>query len=363
MASFKSNPVFSTLIAVCLVAAAAEVYLMLPFKLPGSLYTPSKDSIGELSSLLKDSEEFQTVNPTPNSTNRNAIAADLSLATENLASLRAALTGKGGLAEKLRAEPAPTDPSALFFKVGEFRESMLKKYQEATVVEEGLPDRKIKLQRPDEWFGFASYKHSGAVGTDTIAKVFRQMQVANYLLETLLAAQPYEFAFLQRGPPLSKAELDERDRLISEAKDHSQPIPEFTSPLSTGMDASDFFEIDSLVTARAPGSVEASSFRLSFVSKTDALRNLLNKLAAFELPLVVRRVDVEESGVKAAPPPPPEPELDDEGNPMPPPQLDIRVETLLRKFTVTIEYIELVAPAAPAADGAASATTTSTPTR
>lgn len=355
MASFKSNPIFSSLVAVCLVAAAAEVYLIVPLKLPFSFYNDSNESIRKLVKLKNDADGFKQALPTPNPENKKLVADDVAQAAENLAKLRDSLTGKGGMAEKLRAVPAPTDPSAFFFQVNEFRSAMLKKFEDADVAEAGRPDlltRKIKLQQGSmEWFGFASHTSQGPVGTDMIAKVFRQMQVSEYLLDSLLGAQPFEFISLQREMPLTKAEQQERDRLVQDARANHQALPEFTGSVALGMDLRDFFEIDPLITARRPGFVETAAFRLTFVAKSDALRSLLNKFAAFELPLVVRRVDVDTSGQKAPPPPPPEPELDpDTGQPLPAEPLDIRIETMLCRFIVTVEYIDLVAPTSPAAD-------------
>jgi hypothetical protein len=355
MASFKSNPVFSSLILLCGLAAAAEIYLILPFKLPGSLYEQSRKTLARLVQLKQDSAKYQTTDPTPNEENKKLVATDLGDAIKNLSELRDALTGKGGMAGKLRAEPVPTDPQDAYFKIVTIREEWLKKFEEAEYPTPGRPDlpkRKIDLLGGSmQWFGFASHKQNGPVGAEQIAKVFRQTQVADYLLNSLVAAEPFQFISLQREAPISKAEFAERDKLVKEALERKQAAPIFsTNVTGNGVDMSDFFDIDPLLTARVPGRVETMPFRLAFVSRTETLRTLLNKLAAFELPLVVRRVDVEVAEMEAPLPPPPDPEFDDDGNPIEPEPLDMRVKQLLSKFTVTIEYIDLVAPEAPAVE-------------
>jgi hypothetical protein len=353
MASFKSNPVFSSLILLCGLAAAAEIYLILPFKLPGSLYEQSRKSLARLVQLKQDSEKYLTTDPTPNEENQKLIAGDVDAALKNLSELRDALTGKGGLAGALRAVPAPTDPQDAYFKIVTSREAWVEKFEKAEYPVPGRPDlptRKIDLLGgPTQWFGFASHKQSGPVGAEQIAKVFRQMQVADYLLNSLVAAEPFQFVSLQREAPISKAEMAERDKLLKEAKERNQAAPIFsTNVTGVGVDMSDFFDIDPLLTARVPGRVETMPFRLTFVARSEALRTLLNKLAAFELPLVVRRVDVEVAEMEAPLPPAPDPEFDDDGNPIEIEPLDMRVKQLLSKFTVTIEYIDLVAPEAAA---------------
>lgn len=363
MASFKSNPIFCSLILACGIAAAGEVYLLLPFDLPGSLNHKSQSAISKLAKMKKDYEGYQRAEPTPNEENQKLLAGDLNVAIKNLADLRDSLTGKGGLPEKLRAEAPPTDTRDAYFKLLTLRDDWLKKFQEASFPIPGRPDqppRNIVLAAGDaQWFGFASHKQTGPSGTEQIAKVFRQAQVADYLLNSLVAAEPFEFVSLQREIPLTKAERDERDKLIRDAKERKQALPEFAGSIvaGSGTDPADFFDIDPLITARVPGSVETMPFRLVFVGKSESLRSLLNKFAAFELPLVVRRVDVEVAEMEAPPPPPPEPIFDEDDQPIEQKPLDVRIKTLLSKFTVTIEYIDLVANAAPASTAATPSTT------
>ena len=152
-------------------------------------------------------------------------------------------------------------------------------------------------------------------------------------------ARPSEFLSLHRERPLTKAE--------SAALAAGQSLP--TAPTSASSSSvSDFFQIDPRISARVPGFVGATAFRLTFISNTESLRILLNKLATFELPLVVRSVEVEPSapaaqantlnsifGTAATTTTPAEP--------VPPKPL---VEKVLSKFTVTVELIDLVeAPA------------------
>ena len=44
---------------------------------------------------------------------------------------------------------------------------------------------------------------------------------------------------------------------------------------------------------RAPGFLDSTAFRLVFVGQTSALRAFLNRIGSFELPVLVREVEVE----------------------------------------------------------------------
>jgi hypothetical protein len=96
--------------------------------------------------------------------------------------------------------------------------------------------------------------------------------------------------------------------------------------------------------------VGASAFRLTFIGDTASLRTLLNKLATFELPLVVRGVEVDpiikvQSTEKVTPVNTlssifgTTPAATAAVEPVKPKPL---VDKVLSKFTVTVELIDLV---------------------
>jgi hypothetical protein len=87
----------------------------------------------------------------------------------------------------------------------------------------------------------------------------------------------------------------------------------------------DFFELDAHGSARVPGFVDTLALRVVFVGETDALRVLLNKLAEFELPIVVRSVEAEPAEVAATAP--------DAVAPL--------VARRATRFTVTVECVQL----------------------
>ena len=200
----------------------------------------------------------------------------------------------------------------------------------------------------DFGFGFERLLAAGQVpiaGLDAgqapaaLAALHRQSLVIGYLVRQLLAAGPQALQAVEREPVVPFAGTGGR--------------------LPAGL-----FAIDPLATAALPGAIETHAVRLTFDGRTETLRSLLQTLAAFELPLVVRTVRVEplEAAAEPAPLSPPsaavppspfaafgdlwaDPEAD-----TPPAAVPIVPENLSR-FTLVIEAFDLV-PNQPEPEGA-----------
>jgi hypothetical protein len=325
MASFKTNPVYFSLIGLLGLTVAAAGWGIY------DRHSAADKAAAQLARKRGELSALQAVKPFPSEASKAAVEADLRRTEAALAIMRDELKGRGPVAENLRKTPVPSEPTDVFFNLETFVEKMRQKAQTLEV--------KVK---PDERFGFYTYDRTGP-DRDLIPKVFRQRLVAEYLVDALLEARPTELLSLQRERPLTKAELD------AAATGQSRP-----ATASTTQGASDFFEIDPRISARVPGFVGATAFRLTFVSETAALRTLLNKLATFELPLVVRGVEVEPIAKSAAAAQPTQANtlssifgtVTAAAAPVVPAQPKPLVDKVLSKFTVTVELIDLVeAPA------------------
>jgi hypothetical protein len=198
-------------------------------------------------------------------------------------------------------------------------------------------------------------------------------------MEALIEARPRAILAVKRERPLTKAEREARDAALA-AVAAGQPAPEAPDASEEGPD---YFVIDPRDTARVPGYVDATAFRITFTGQTTALRAFLNRLASFELPVLVRQVEVdvatsEEAANQAPIEEAPAPDQPAAAAPATPPSIVLsadapaptapkpappkpRVSTAspivtkpLSKFTVTVEHIELVTPPpANPADGSA----------
>jgi len=328
MASFKSSPIFySVLIAFGLVAVGEGWFI----------FDRTKAATKNHKALVQKRQELaalQSVNPFPSVENKAAVEADLARTQAALATMREELKGRGPTADLLRNTKAPAEPTDAYFDITNFIEDTRKKAKTASV--------KLKT---DERFGFSTYSSAGP-DRDLIPQVFRQRQIAQYLIEALFTAHPRELVSFHRERPLTVAQLA--------ALNTGQPLPA-SSRTGSGPET-DLFEIDPRISARVPGFVNAIAFRLTFIGETESLRVLLNKLAAFELPLVVRSVEVEPatgpaSGSETTAPAQPEANslnaifgtnTTATTTPAEPPKAKPLVEKVRSKFTVTVEFIDLV---------------------
>lgn len=249
----------------------------------------------------REASALAGVEPAPSEQNAKTIASDLGAARQALAAMRGALTARSGARD---ADPAPARPADAYFDIAEYVERMRDQAGQSAVT-----------VRPDERFGFADYANTGPE-PDLIPTVHRERVVAEYLLATLFAARPSQLIGLQRERPVEPA----------------------AATRGEGRGSADTFDVPSSVTARLPGFVDATGFRVSFVGTTAVLRDWLNRLATFERPVVVRSVEVEraaDAGTTA-----------DDG----PEAARPLVPRARSRFTVTLEAINLPPP--PAAPGA-----------
>jgi len=328
MASFKSNPLYYSALGVLGLAVAAAGWGIY------DRHAAAEKNARQLAQKHAELTALQAVKPEPSEASKAAVEADLHRTQAALATMREELKGHGPVAEALRKATVPTEPTDAFFNLETFVEKMRQEAQAANV--------KIK---PDERFGFYTYDRTGPE-RDLIPQVFLQRQVAEYLINNLFQAHPVELVSFHRERPLTKAEQ------TTLASGQALPASTGQSASGGGQDKTDFFEIDRRISARVPGFVGATAFRVTFIGETEALRTLLNKLASFELPLVVRGVEVEPVAKSQNATPAPQantlssifgtvaPATTEPAKPKP------LVEKVLSKFTVTVELIDLVdAPA------------------
>lgn len=254
----------------------------------------------QLRTKQREARNLAQVQPAPTPENEALVAAGLEQANAALAAMRADLTGRSLSVDRLKLQSVPERRPDAFFDIADFVERMRFRAEQAGV---GL--------KSDERFGFAEFAHVGPE-QDEIPAVFRQRLVMQYLLEQLFDARPERLLTVRRERPTSATSRDTR--------------------ATTTTASADLFEVDPRMTARVPGFVDATAFRLEFTGGTGTLRTFLNRLSTFELPLVVRSVEVERQneppGLRAS-----------EGEIAP------LVVPATSRFTVTVEYIELTEPA------------------
>ena len=367
----RRNPVFVGALTLFGVIALAEAGLIY------ERWSASRAAEAKLAQRQADLAGMGSLMPAPTREIAAEIETDLARAQRALAAMQGELKGRGPAAEKLRSAKVPAARTDSFFDLATYTERM----------RELARKHEVRIRPDAARFGFAAYANE-APEAERLEPVFRQRQITQFLVEALLEAKPFAILGVKREPTLTKPEKEARDAAliaVAEAIAQGQPPPD---PSASGAptielpEGPDYFIVDSRVSARVPGFIDTSGFRLVFTGQTAALRTLLNRLAAFELPVLVREVEVEPATAEDAAEMPEENAADSAADPAaaaasaasvvlalepapkpvaktaPPrnaprgPVITPIVAKPLSKFTVTVEFVDLVPPPAPPAEGA-----------
>lgn len=361
---YRKNPIFATVLTLCALLVVGEGWLIF------DQVMASRDADRKLVNKQAELVAMRDLTPVPSRQVATAIEGDLARAQKAVTVMQAELKGHGPAAEQLAAAKPPTARTEAYFDL-------------ATLVEktrELAKKNDVEIRPEAARLGFSLYANEGPK-EDRIPAVFHQRQVIQYVVDALIEARPLAIMAVQRERALNKSEKAAALAALAAAAAAATGVqpPEPPPDAGTGSpaepDSPDLFEIDPRVTARSPGFIDTTPVKLVFVGQTAALRAFLNKLAAFDLPILVREVEVDRATTEDvtatsvitedAPPveeapaaslvitAPPKVPVKDAASPRPSSSQPI-VPKPLSKFTVTVEYIDLVAPASPAVVEAAS---------
>lgn len=257
----------------------------------------------------RECRKLAALTPAPTVTQATAIERDRERADMRLAALQGGAWNREAMVALLAAAAkTPVSRTDAFFDLADFVRRMRERAGRAGV-----------SVRADEHFGFSAYGHAGPE-PNLIARVLRQRQIAGYLLENLLTSRLRQLVAVQRA------------RLAPVKGEGIAATQNEDGDLRAG---GDVFEIDPRFSIREPGMIETTAFRVMFVGHTAALRGFLNRLAAGAIPVVVRSVEAEP--VKETP-------LQRQvarGSADP---LALIVRPAWSRFTVTVEFCEIILP-------------------
>ncbi|MGE9291533.1 MAG: hypothetical protein ACQKBT_11115 [Puniceicoccales bacterium] len=331
MGFFKRYPIFCVVLVLLLAALGAGVYLAInettKVKEAKKSYESKIGTLKDISrGVLYDPETGERVAPT--AVNREVLEVRLGQVNGDLERIRQGLVRR---TDEILSDSA--DEFTFLPKLQSFIASL-----KASAARNGV------ILESDEAFGFAKYAIQAAQPQkDMIPLLNRQRQVLEYILKQLINSQPTAIIAVERE--LIEVEITDEDRSRNRRRDNQ---------------SEDVFTIEDLVTARYNEFIDTSAFRLVFTGRTDVLRNFLNKMGKFELPLIVRSVEVEpatESDVPKAEEKPKESnsqdalfalfggaedsEPEEEAGPEQLPGHEPVITENQSKFTVVIEYVEV----------------------
>ena len=315
MGFIKKNLIFTIIIVFCILAFATGVYLA--FDESGKI-EQKKQKITVAESQLKT---MRFADPAPTQENIEASA-------ENVAELEAGL-------RKIRKDlehGARITTSADGIEVMAGIQQFILRYQREAVTHTDDDGKSVGIIVPVDFaFGFEQYLDEATMLDDEelIPVLDKQRQILSYLLDKLYEAEPESIISVEREVLELKAED------AGSAKG---------------------FAIHPAITARVPGAINTLAFRLAFTGYTDSLRRLLNDLAKFDLPIVVRSIEVDRpSGISTTAKLPANNDLDtffgvfDGGS-----NSEVKAPEEAQKpvisenistFTVVLEFIEIALPA------------------
>lgn len=312
MSFIKKNLIFFIVVLISVAAFATGAYLA--FAKLGNM----KKSERSLSNV--EAQLSSLYSKKPSLTEGNVEAAE-----QNVAELKAALADiredlQQGAALEM-SEDGVSVIAGIQQYISRFQRSVDKRSDESGE----LPP----IKTPDNFaFGFDRYLNNAPIPDDSgkVATLDKQQQILSYLLTQLIAADPESIDKVQRE------------------------VLEDTSNAKT-------FAINDAISARVPGAIDTMAFSLTFTGYTYALRDFLNSLAQFELPIVVRDIKVKRpSGSQTVAAPAaaggagfafdlfeqgtssgaaPESSSDDR---------EVVIEDNISQFTIILEFIEVVLP-------------------
>lgn len=301
-AAVKRHPLFALLLLASLAAVGTEGWL---------LYQAAEEVRRAQHTLAQRQQErdwLAAQSPALSEENAAALADDVAAAEKSLGTVRTALAGRAR-----GREEAPSRPLDAYFTLASSVEKL-----------RALALRQQVVLRPDEHFGFATHANEGPE-PDLLGRVHLQRIAIEHLVTVLLEARPRAMLGVQRERPVPPAQRSVRRTAEAEGD------PGAEAPRSGGVPA-DFFAPEAQLRLRHTGLVDTEAFRVEFTGQTQTLRAFLNEIAAFQLPLIVRSVEVEpvpaETAAATAPPEP--------GAPVP------LVTQNFSKFAVVLEFVEVL---------------------
>lgn len=250
MSFIKKNLIFFIVVLICGGAFAAGAYLA--FAQSGNV----KKSERSLSSAEAQLTSLRS--KTPALTEENVEAAE-----QNVAELKAALADIRENLQQGAALKISEDGVSVIAGIQQYISRFQRRVDKRSDESGELPP----IKTPNNFaFGFDQYLNDAPIPDDSgiVATLDQQRQILSYLLTRLIAANPES--------------IDKVQREILEDTQNSN--------------SSKTFAINKAISARVPGAVDTMAFSLTFSGYTYALRDFLNSLAQFELPIVVRDIKV-----------------------------------------------------------------------
>lgn len=270
MAFLKKYPLFISLMVIFLLVFAAGWYLV--FVEAGK----TKQAEAKVEASIRSLNSALSLSPAPTQQNLEKSEQNLE---ELKAALKAQLDATAGINPGILSGQPPKDESTMLFQLQAYRNQLTQQAESIVPVtqdREANPRPGVSLPANFAW-GFSRFIDQGRPPPERyIPQIFKQMEILRYIMEQLLETRPASIVAVQR-------------EAIVPTEKEAEGTASRRQQTSTAR--SDEFTIGS-ETARVPGAVDTMAFRVVFTGYTVNLRKFLMNIEKFELPLVVRSVEV-----------------------------------------------------------------------
>ena len=250
---FKKNLVFFLSIIICLLAFAAGAFLAVG---EAGKVKSAQSKIDSAEAQLKS---FLMANPSPTTENVAASDQDRVALTKELEKIRENLQ---------RGSRINVSGDGVGVMAG--IQQHISEYQARVENQTSADGEAAPIAIPAKFgFGFDKYIDTGSMledGNPFTMQLDKQRQVLSYIINQLIDSSPASITAVKR---------------------------EVLEVQAAGKAAESGFQINPAISARVSGAIETMAFSVTFTGYTDSLRSFLNNLAEFELPIVVRSVEVE----------------------------------------------------------------------
>jgi len=237
-------------------------------------------AVAELARLELANRHWTAVSPPPTPAGTAAITAGIESARRRRAELEPALSGRAVEVVRNPLRNASITRTGAYAEIAAFQAAM-RRLAELHGVEIG-PEAGA--------FGFSAFAHE-APEPDRIRAVQQQRLLLEVVIVSLLESGPRLLQSVQRQPV--RLGPEESPRPSGAESSGSVRTASSRGGRNVASGSRDDFEPDPRRSARWPGTLETTALRVVFLGETRTLRKYLNRLVALELPILVRDVAVE----------------------------------------------------------------------
>jgi hypothetical protein len=254
----KKNLSFAIAMVVLAAVLAVEIYMILGQR------AATKQAESDFLSKVDEYRRLSDQAVLPHAKNVELTAEEIERQRKELELYQSSLLGNPEIIS--RFSQYPTSRSNAFFEIASFVDDYRARARSA-----GLPAADVE----NSHFGFEAYATVGPAD-ERIPGVHKEKMIMAHILDRLFEARPQSLIGVRRP---------------GEGAPTADPTPaRGGAPAQQGGGAG--FRLNPQLTAAIPAVANTSAYQVAFTGRASTLRTFLNELSSFDMPLIVRNVQV-----------------------------------------------------------------------